>query len=364
MKVYLVGGAVRDKLMGLQPKDRDWVVVGATEADVQKMLADGYTQVGADFPVFLHPETNEEYALARVERKNGVGYHGFTVQADASVTIEEDLARRDLTVNSMAMDDDGKIIDPFGGLRDLRNGVLRHTTEAFAEDPLRVLRLARFAARLPAWRVDESTKALCWKLASEGELNHLSIERIWAELEKGFAAKNPGRMLEVLERTGALLFCDTLSAVFGPGLEDSAFKVLNTLAAVPQEKRFAACVGAIALPDSDLPGASARVRECLKNVTALRNAKFTCHDLAEVLKRSRALGEGPAFSDFLSAVVAIESAGTRLPFSMKQLALAAHIMKGVKAIQFPGIVGKALGQAIENQRVQNLQQGLNIPINV
>ena len=184
VKVYLVGGAVRDTLLGLTPKDRDYVVVGATAKDVEDMLSQGFQRVGADFPVFLHPETGDEYALARIERKVGSGYNGFEAFTSPDLTIEDDLRRRDLTINAMAMDPEtGEIIDPFGGQEDLKNGVLRHVSEAFAEDPLRVLRVARFKARY-GFEIHHTTLDLMAQLVSSGELDHLTRERIWVETEK------------------------------------------------------------------------------------------------------------------------------------------------------------------------------------
>lgn len=184
MKTYLVGGAVRDTLLGLEPKDKDYVIVGATPEDVESLIAQGFQRVGADFPVFLHPVTGDEYALARIERKVGTGYNGFEAFTSPDLTIEDDLRRRDLTINAMAMDlESGEIIDPFGGQEDLKNGVLRHVSEAFAEDPLRVLRVARFKARY-CFLIDHTTLHLMHRLVESGELDHLTRERIWVEIEK------------------------------------------------------------------------------------------------------------------------------------------------------------------------------------
>ena len=180
MQTFLVGGAVRDELLGRPVKDRDWVVVGSTP---DEMIDAGFEQVGADFPVFLHPETKEEFALARQEEKTGPGYHGFETRFDPSVTLEDDLVRRDLTINAMARDADGNLIDPHHGIADLRAGILRHVSDAFAEDPLRVLRVARFAARYN-FDVAPETMELMKKLVASGELDHLTPERVWAELEK------------------------------------------------------------------------------------------------------------------------------------------------------------------------------------
>jgi tRNA nucleotidyltransferase (CCA-adding enzyme) len=202
MKAYVVGGAVRDRLLGAPVNDRDWVVVGATP---EAMLAAGYLPVGRDFPVFLHPLTREQYALARTERKAGRGYHGFVFHAAPDVTLEQDLARRDLTINAIAEDpDSGALIDPFGGLRDLQAGVLRHVSDAFAEDPVRLLRLARFAARWPRFTVAGDTLALLRRLVANGEVDALVAERVWQEVARGLLEARPSRMLAVLRDCGAL----------------------------------------------------------------------------------------------------------------------------------------------------------------
>jgi tRNA nucleotidyltransferase (CCA-adding enzyme) len=198
--VYLVGGAVRDSLLGHESKDKDYVVVGET---TQTMSSLGFQSVGSDFPVFLHPETKDEYALARKERKNGKGYTGFAVDASTSVTLEEDLARRDLTINSMALDTNGLVIDPFNGQTDLKNKVLRHTTKAFAEDPVRVLRVARFLARYgEEWTIHPDTYALMKQLRDNGELTHLVPERVWKETEKALGEKYPQLFFEALNGLG------------------------------------------------------------------------------------------------------------------------------------------------------------------
>ncbi|MEI6618744.1 MAG: multifunctional CCA addition/repair protein [Betaproteobacteria bacterium] len=209
MQTYLVGGAVRDALMGLPVHDRDWVVVGCTP---EAMGAAGFVPVGRDFPVFLHPQTHEEYALARTERKTAPGYRGFVVHAAPEVTLVQDLARRDLTINAMAAPTaaDGRlpdlqaIEDPFGGRSDLQARVLRHTSDAFSEDPVRILRVARFAARFPDFSVAEATLSLMRAMVDGGEVQHLVPERIWQELAKGLMTQRPARMLEVLRSCGAL----------------------------------------------------------------------------------------------------------------------------------------------------------------
>lgn len=211
MKTYLVGGAVRDALMGLPMCDRDWVVVGSTP---QALLDQGYTQVGRDFPVFLHPRSHEEYALARTERNTAPGYKGFAVHAEPTVTLEEDLARRDLTINAIALPaeslhadghfDHAALIDPYNGRADIANRVLRHVTPAFREDPVRILRLARFAARFAQYQTAPETLVLMRQMVDDGEVDHLVAERVWQELAKGLMEWAPARMFEVLRECGAL----------------------------------------------------------------------------------------------------------------------------------------------------------------
>jgi tRNA nucleotidyltransferase (CCA-adding enzyme) len=215
MQVYLVGGAVRDRLLGRPVRERDWVVVGAEPTE---LLARGFTPVGREFPVFLHPETHEEYALARLERKVGPGYHGFTTQFAPDVTLEEDLRRRDLTINAMAESESGDIIDPYGGRRDLQARVLRHVSDAFVEDPVRILRVARFAARFAplGFKVAEDTAALMARMVASGEVNALVPERVWQETERALAEPRPEVFFEVLRSCGALgpLFPE-IEALFG-----------------------------------------------------------------------------------------------------------------------------------------------------
>jgi len=201
MQTYLVGGAVRDELLGFSVQDKDYVVVGATP---EEMEAAGYRPVGKDFPVFLHPHTHDEYALARTERKTAKGYKGFSVHASPEVTLEQDLARRDLTINAIAKSSDGQLIDPYHGLLDIRSKTLRHVSEAFAEDPVRILRAARFSARLSEFSVAPETIALMQQMVVAGEVDALVAERVWQELAKGLMESQPSRMFEVLRACGAL----------------------------------------------------------------------------------------------------------------------------------------------------------------
>lgn len=215
MKVYLVGGAVRDQLLGLPVKDRDWIVVGA---EPSTLLSLGYQQVGKDFPVFLNPKTKEEYALARTERKSSAGYTGFICDFSPTITLEQDLIRRDLTINAMAQSEEGEIIDPYGGKQDLENRILRHISPAFSEDPLRVLRVARFAARYHSlgFKIASETLSLMSGLAQSGELQHLTAERVWLETEKALNEKNPEIYFETLHKTGALrVLFPEIDALYG-----------------------------------------------------------------------------------------------------------------------------------------------------
>ncbi|OEE77202.1 multifunctional CCA addition/repair protein [Vibrio ordalii] len=215
MQVYLVGGAVRDQLLHIDIYDKDWVVVGSSP---EQMLATGFTPVGKDFPVFLHPKTKQEYALARTERKTGAGYTGFACYYAPDVTLEEDLARRDLTINAIAQDNAGKLIDPYGGQRDLHNRLLRHVSDAFIEDPLRVLRVARFAAKFAhlGFTIADETMALMKQITQSGELQHLTAERVWQEWQKSLATQHPEIFISALRQCGALkVVLPELDRLFG-----------------------------------------------------------------------------------------------------------------------------------------------------
>lgn len=236
MKIYLVGGAIRDKLLGLEVKERDWVVVGATP---EEMLAQGFKQVGKDFPVFLHPATQEEYALARKERKLSLGYTGFSFDTSQFVSLEEDLQRRDLTINAMAQDENGKLIDPYGGKKDLEQRILRHVSSAFIEDPVRILRAGRFLARYAplGFKVADVTKELMREMVKNGEVAALVAERVWKELERALGEKKPVAFFEVLVECGAL-------SILFPGLDQkgTGLKSLAAASILTADKmvRFAA----------------------------------------------------------------------------------------------------------------------------
>ena len=301
MKIYLVGGAVRDRLLGRVGGDRDWVVVGGTP---EAMQAQGFRPVGKDFPVFLHPETGEEYALARTERKSGRGYKGFVVHTSPDVSLDDDLLRRDLTINAMAQDEHGQVIDPHGGQADLAARVLRHVSPAFGEDPVRILRLARFAARFPDFSVAPDTLALMRQMVDEGEVDHLVPERVWQELARGMMEARPSRLFEVLRDCGALArLLPELDALWGvpqraeyhPEIDTGvhAMMVMDMSARLqaPLSVRYACLghdLGKGQTPADVLPrhlGHEGRSVRLLKAVGDRLRVPNDCRELAEVVAR-------------------------------------------------------------------------------
>jgi len=301
MQTYLVGGAVRDALLGMPDADRDWVVVGSTP---EAMVAAGFTPVGKDFPVFLHPHTREEHALARTERKTAPGYKGFVVHAAPDVTLEQDLARRDLTINAIAQDEQGQLIDPHGGQRDLQAQLLRHVTDAFREDPVRILRVARFAARWPDFAVAPDTLALMQDMVQAGEVDALVRERVWQELAKGLMATRPSRMLQVLRACGALarllpevdrLYGVPQPAEHHPEIDTGVHLEMvldhSALIGATLEVRFAALchdLGKGLTPADALPrhiGHEQRSVRLLHALAQRLHVPQSCHELAEVVAR-------------------------------------------------------------------------------
>lgn len=301
MQIYMVGGAVRDALLGLPVQDRDWVVVGATP---EALAAQGYVPVGKDFPVFLHPASREEYALARTERKTAQGYRGFAVHAAPDVTLEEDLARRDLTINAIAQGEDGVLTDPYGGQRDIAARVLRHVTDAFAEDPVRILRVARFAARFPDFSIAPDTMALMQRMVTDGEVDALVPERVWQELARGLMAQQPSRMFEVLRECGALtkllpevarLWGVPQRAEYHPEVDTGVhlMMVLDMAAQLqtPIEVRFACLghdLGKGTTPQAEWPrhiGHEERSARLLKALCLRLRVPNDCSELADVVAR-------------------------------------------------------------------------------
>jgi tRNA nucleotidyltransferase (CCA-adding enzyme) len=328
MQIYRVGGSVRDELLGLPVKDRDWVVVGATP---EQMSAAGFLPVGKDFPVFLHPETREEYALARTERKTARGYKGFAIHTSPEVTLEEDLARRDLTINSIAVhgqwtlgngqnDAESGLIDPYGGRRDLRERVLRHVTDAFREDPVRILRVARFAARFADFRVAPETLQLMREMVEHGEADHLVAERVWQELSRGLMEDMPSRLFDVLAECGALkvllpevdrLWGVPQRADYHPEI-DTGVHVLMVLdlsarLRAPLTVRFACLVhdlGKGTTPAEMLPrhiGHEERSVKLLRAVCERLRVPVDCKELAEAVAREH--GNIHRSGDFSAAAV-------------------------------------------------------------
>ena len=300
-KTYIVGGAVRDELLGLAVKDKDYVVVGSTP---QAMLDAGYKPVGKDFPVFLHPKTHDEYALARTERKTSAGYKGFVVHASPEVTLEEDLARRDLTINAIAKGADGKLIDPFNGIADIQTKTLRHVSHAFAEDPVRILRIARFAARFTDFTVAPETLTLMRQMVEAGEVDALVSERVWQELSKGLMEQAPSRMFELLRACGALQKIlpelDNLWGVPQPPQHhpeiDTGIHVMMVIDYAAKQKfslpvRFAALVhdlGKGTTPKEILPrhiGHESRSVDLLKGVAKRLRVPNDCKELAVIVAK-------------------------------------------------------------------------------
>jgi tRNA nucleotidyltransferase (CCA-adding enzyme) len=351
MDTYLVGGAVRDELLGRPISERDWVVVGSSPA---QMLELGYRQVGRDFPVFLHPETQEEYALARTERKTAPGHGGFVCHTGPDVTLEDDLERRDLTVNAMAQAVDGRRIDPFGGVSDVADKVLRHVSEAFAEDPLRVFRVARFAAQLPGFTVAEETLALMAEMAAGDELRALSAERVWRELAKALGAERPLRFFAVLRAAGAL----------EPWFAEFVELEVALPEALQQElHRFAALGWLLSGPET------ARLCDRLKAPKAFAGAmqhvalygatlvNWRDRDPQIVFEALKAVGAFRGNSQKAATTSLLAVIGACGEVSLSDLAaVIAGINSQVKASELPAdLTGAVLGEALDAARVQRIR---------
>ena len=359
MKIYLVGGAIRDELLGLPVKEKDWVVVGASP---EALLAEGFQPVGKDFPVFLHPETHEEYALARTERKVGKGYKGFTFHTEPNVKLEEDLKRRDLTVNAMARDDDGNIFDPYKGQDDLKAKILRHISPAFSEDPVRILRVARFSSKLPDFTVDSETNHLMQTMVNNGEINALVSERVWQEFSRALLETQPIRFFEVLND------CDALAVLF-PMLHLNSRGMLALNRAVALNKlapvRFAALLhdidcGVLAelvqryrIPKefSELANLSCQHTQTYAD-TLMADAKT----MLQFIKRSDALRRPNRFQLFLNACHACIDDDQNQRRDQ-------HIMRAINAIQQidiaplqeQGIKGKDFADALEKLQITAIE---------
>ena len=364
MNVFRVGGAVRDTLLGYPHHETDWVVVGSTP---EEMIKNGFTQVGRDFPVFLHPESKEEYALARTERKSGPGYRGFVVHADPSVTLEEDLERRDLTINAMAIDESGSIIDPYGGQADLEVKILRHVSPHFVEDPLRVLRVARFAARYHhfGFTVAEDTITLMAQIVNAGELPHLSTERIWIETEKALGEQHPEVYWQVLADCGALtVLLPELAVSQGvsalsraaPHTDRSDCRWAALLADLPEARaehtseRFKA-PKTYSMLAARVCGGRGKVK------TALNNAG----ECMAMLKALDALRREEPFEGFCETLVALEQGSADARSAIDLLRSARNAAQKVKAADFAdqGLVGPELGAAIRTAQIERIARLLD-----
>lgn len=361
MKTYLVGGAVRDKLLGLPIKERDWVVVGATP---QEMIAQGYKQVGKDFPVFLHPKTHEEYALARTERKTGKGYTQFACYADPSVTLEDDLKRRDLTINAIAMTMDGELIDPYGGKEDLDRHILRHVSPAFTEDPVRILRVARFAAKFPAFQVYQETNQLMRSMLDAGEVDALVPERVWQEFSRALAADCPRRFFEVLDDCSVL---QKLFPEFAAHLS-SVRQNSDLISGVSSDPivRFAAML--YDFTESEVKSFCARytVPSDYKNLSLLivrykdgfkKASTLDAEKLLQIFEQTDALRRPERFQQFL--LVCETVLGQQGNEQAKYLQEILQLIQGVdvkKILEFGGnLMGEEIRAAITAARIQIIQ---------
>jgi tRNA nucleotidyltransferase (CCA-adding enzyme) len=355
MEIYIVGGAVRDELLGKIPKDIDYVVVGATP---EAMIERGFSQVGADFPVFLHPESGDEYALARTERKVGVGYHGFDVQADESTTLADDLSRRDLTINAMAKAEDGTIHDPFGGQNDLKNKMLRHVSPAFAEDPLRVVRLARFYARFSDFDVAEETIDLARDVVLSGELNHLPHERFWAELEKVMSEEKPYRFFQAARMFFIDEEVDFFQKLLGDFDGDTRHDMMATLKYIVQLEQdpsmrlmYFTALNAV-FDSSTIKTAPMATQNLFANIQRVRNMSTTSADeIFDILQSAKAWSQSPDIKHLIVAMCIAEHAGEFMPVGYLAMGAAWEATKTISSEMYSDqFSGKALGEAIKNGR--------------
>lgn len=361
MKIYLVGGAVRDQLLGLPVQEKDWVVVGAT---VEEMLQKNFRQVGKDFPVFLHPDTHEEYALARMERKTGRGYTGFAFDASPQVTLEEDLKRRDLTINAMAQTVEGILIDPYHGKQDLAQKILRHVSPAFAEDPVRILRVARFAARYNklGFTVATETNELMKQMVVSGEVDALVAERVWKELERALAEENPEQFFKVLADCTALAVLFPQINMQGPGMT-----ALVQAAKISSDARvrLAALLYALSVAEiktlcdryripSDYRELALLIAEHLNEYRRAR--ELSAEELLSLLQRLDVFRREERFRNFLIACKAIARATATENLQSNWLLKVYETAKAVDTKQFTHLAGKEIAVAINKKRVEAIEK--------
>lgn len=368
MKVYLVGGAVRDAVMGVENNDRDFLVVGATAAD---MKARGYLNVGESFPVFWDPATGDQYALARKERKTGTGYRGFSVEFDPSVSLAEDLSRRDLTINAMARDlETGEIEDPYGGMKDLEAKVLRHVSNAFAEDPLRVVRLARFYARFGDFVIAQETIDLAVSLVHSGELDTLADERFWAEMEKVFEqAEDPFRFFKALWAFGAISDVKFFKDVFGSasvgavgfGNAFGATKIARHLAksGSSSEEVLMTFLGLVSSRDAKLSSKAVptRVKTLVKNMWAVRDmpVDVTPQAVVEFLNKNRAWDpQHQSVNDLVTTMTIAEALGEKFVVSSAMMEHVVAVGRKVTAAPYMHLSGAEIGKAMAGDRLARI----------
>jgi tRNA nucleotidyltransferase (CCA-adding enzyme) len=355
VKIYLVGGAVRDQLLGLPVKERDWVVVGATP---KQMLDLGYKPVGKDFPVFLHPKTHEEYALARTERKISKGYTGFEFYADPSVSLEDDLKRRDLTINAIAKTPEGDLIDPFHGKKDLEDKILRHVSEAFAEDPVRILRVARFASRFGAFTIHHTTMDLMRKIVQAGEVDALVKERVWQELQRALGLPFPWRFFEVLQDSTAL-------AILFPEIKMDALQRLKTVVtlSVKEEIRFAALLSS--LDETIIENLCERIKApsiykdlailTSKYQTNFHNAlNLSAEELLMTLENTDAFRRPERFADFLLACEANSSKIPSLQIGKLRQTYEIATQVAIQPILDQGLTGENINKELHIRRTKTI----------
>ncbi|MES9857663.1 MAG: multifunctional CCA tRNA nucleotidyl transferase/2'3'-cyclic phosphodiesterase/2'nucleotidase/phosphatase [Sedimenticola sp.] len=379
MRIYLVGGALRDRLLNLPVKDRDWLVVGAT---TEEMLKLGYRQADADFPVFLHPESGEEYALARSETKNGPGYKGFEVSSDPQVTLEQDLQRRDLTINAMVEDEQGTLIDPFNGKTDLDTGLLRHISPAFVEDPVRLLRIARFAAKLGGWgfRVAHTTHKLMKQMAASDDITALKSERVWQEMVRALGEVQPWRFFEVLHRCGALErilpeLAQTMRALDGHAKEGGA-AAISALKRAAEFGDSRICFAVIFYYPSVVEGAKQPLMQRLRaerDYSDLLELVLTLVPIYQKLsqadaagfmqlqQRGRALQQPERFWRAINACEAIQPEQAEKKRQQIELALSAAATVTAAVLQAEGLQGAALGAALTQRRLQAIAAIIHNP---
>lgn len=359
MEIYLVGGAVRDRLLGLPVKEKDYVVVGAT---VQQMLEKGFKQVGKDFPVFLHPETKEEYALARKERKTSPGYTGFEFDSSPRVSLQDDLMRRDLTINAIAEDATGRLVDPYHGKLDLRKKVLRHVSDAFIEDPVRILRVARFAARFAPlkFKVSKKTINLMKKMVKLGEVDALVPERVWKEWERALQEKSPQVFFDVLQE------CSAAKQIF-PQFTRKNFRALKIASKKTEDAEIRFAILCFGLNKEELISLceNFRVPNNYKELALLvtnqypeylKLRKFTSEQILDFLTRVDAFRRHERFYKFLTACEILDKINKKRP-SVNKLRLIYEILAGIELAEIMelGFKGKELGDAIRQKRIESIE---------